>query len=265
MTQYLKHIYLIAALISSLTGSYTPGYAQRVENISSHYLKGVPELSSRAQSPNPFAYPEYANPELIAFEISDNEKSKALAGFYSFLIPGLGEAYAGNFSIGKYSMGMEAALVTGLISTIVYANSLESDYQNLARTYAGVSGSSKTEQYWKDISNYKSWESYNQERLQQRNYNALYENEDYWSWESERQRKTYRQKRISSDQAFQSAYYFLAAMGLNRLISMINAVRSTAEFNNNLTQGIKLNLSPVMVLNKKYIMNGVKISLRKTF
>lgn len=267
MRANLVHIsVVVACFIFLFIGFPCSTYAQRLKDVSPNYLKTASFDRSGSTQTNPAN--NILSSELSLADIQfpyDEEKSKTLAGLYSFLLPGLGEAYAGNFSTGKYSFGIEIALVTGLISTIVYANSLETDYQILARNYAGVNSSHKSEQFWKDISNYSSWENFNNERLKQRNYDGLYSEDDYWSWESEEKRKDYRSKRISSDEAYQSAYYFLAAMGLNRLISMINAVRSTAEFNNNLTYNFKLNVSPLLALNRKYIMDGLKISIRKTF
>ncbi len=260
-----KYLYLVLFLLITHLGITSEANAQKIESLTPDYV-----LASLSPSPNQqstssdYLTLKHQMVYDIDFEIEET-KSKTLAGFYSFLLPGLGEAYAGDFSSGKYSLGIEIALVSGLISTVVYANSLESDYQILARNSASVSSGQKSEQFWKDISNYSSWENFNNERLKDRNYDGMYSKNNYWSWESEEQRKDYRSKRISSDQAFQSAYYFIAAMGLNRLISIINAVRSTAEFNNNLTKNLKLHVTPLMALNRKYIMNGLKISFHKTF
>lgn len=195
---------------------------------------------------------------------TDESKSPFLAGVLSFILPGLGEAYAGRFDTGKYSLGVEVGLVAGLLGTTIYANSLESDYQILARTHAGISGSSKSDQFWKDISSYQSWEDYNQERLRERDTQHLYGPENSWEWDSDASRKHYRDIRISSDNAFQATYYFIAAMGINRLFSIINAVRFVNE-HNELQEQSTLRITPKVHMNTALVPDGMGIFIEKSF
>lgn len=204
------------------------------------------------------------DPEITLSPEPDNQKSPFLAGVLSFVLPGLGEAYAGRFDVGKYSLGIEVGLVAGLIGTTVYANSLETDYQILARTHAGVSSSDKSDQYWKDISSYQSWEDYNQERLRQRDLQRLYGPENAWEWDSEANRKHYRDIRISSDEAFRATYYFIAAMGLNRLFSIINAVRFVNNHNESQDQ-TSFRIHPRLHMNTTFIPDGMGIFVEKSF
>jgi hypothetical protein len=158
-------------------------------------------------------------------------KSPILAAICSFLIPGLGELYAGNFETGRYYLGAEIAFLIGIGAQWTRGASYESDYQVLARTNAGVSGA-KEAQFWKDISSFNSVEEFNADRLRARDYANLYNAQThFWQWNSDAQRRQYRDLRIRSDEAYQSIYYVVAAMGVNRLLSMINAARGANGYN----------------------------------
>lgn len=163
--------------------------------------------------------------------VSREPKSPLIGALCSFLIPGLGEVYAGNFETGRYYLGAEIALLIGVGAQWIRGSSYESDYQVLARTNAGVSGG-KDAQFWKDISNFNSIEEFNNDRLRARDYARLYNPQThFWEWNNETQRRQYRDLRIRSDEAYQSIYYVLAAMGVNRLVSMINAARGVNKDN----------------------------------
>jgi len=204
--------------------------------------------------------------EFFDFDVSPElkgAKSPFLAGALSFVLPGLGEAYAGNFSTGKYSLGVEIGLIAGLVGTSIYANSLESDYQVMARAKAGVSEGEKSEQFWKDISNYESLEAFNQQRLRQRNYDGIYSQENFWQWHTESDRKKYRDLRISSDEAFQATYFIIGAMAVNRLFSAINAVRGVRAHNESLVSETTLRIFPKMYRANSGVVQG--IALEKSF
>ncbi len=158
-------------------------------------------------------------------------KSAVLGAALSFLLPGMGEVYGGNFESGRYFLGAEVALLFGIGAQYLRGSSFESDYKIFARTNAGVSGN-KTEQFWRDISSFNSIDDFNAERLRNRDFGGLYDPQThFWQWKSDADRRQFRNLRIQSDQAYQSIYYLLAAMGINRVLSMINAVRGINAFN----------------------------------
>ncbi len=139
--------------------------------------------------------------------------------------------YAGNFESGRYFFGAELAMLLGIGMQYVRGSSFESDYKILARTNAGVSGD-KDEQFWRDISAFNSIEEFNADRLRNRDFGRLYNPQThFWQWNSDANRRQFRDLRIQSDKAYQSIYYFLAVMGINRVLSMINAVRGINTFN----------------------------------
>lgn len=158
-------------------------------------------------------------------------KSAFVGVALSFLLPGMGEVYAGNFESGRYFLGAELAMLLGIGAQQVRGASFESDYKVLARANAGVSGE-KDEQFWRDISSFSSIDDFNADRLRNRDFGRLYNPQThFWQWNSEADRRQFRDLRIQSDKAYQSIYYFLAAMGINRVLSMINAARGVNAFN----------------------------------
>ncbi len=164
-------------------------------------------------------------------QTSVQPKSALVGAALSLLLPGMGEVYAGNFQSGRYFLGAEIAMLLGIGTQYVRGSSFESDYKVLARTNAGVSGD-KDEQFWRDISSFSSIDDFNADRLRNRDFGRLYNPQThFWQWNSEADRRQFRDLRIQSDKAYQSIYYFLAAMGINRVLSMINAVRGIKTFN----------------------------------
>ncbi len=158
-------------------------------------------------------------------------KSAVLGAVLSLLLPGMGEIYCGHFESGRYFLGAEIASFLGLGMQYLRASSFESDYKVFARTQAGVSGD-KDEQFWRDISAFNSVYDFNAERRRNRDFGRLYNPQThFWQWNSDASRRQFRDLRIQSDKAYQSLYYFLAVMGINRVLSMINTVHRIQTLN----------------------------------
>ncbi|MFN3562296.1 MAG: hypothetical protein ACK4XY_02545 [Chloroherpetonaceae bacterium] len=176
-------------------------------------------------------HPVVTEPFRSSLQASVQPKSALVGAALSLLLPGMGEVYAGNFQSGRYFLGAEIAMLLGIGTQYVRGSSFESDYKVLARTNAGVSGD-KDEQFWRDISSFSSIDDFNADRLRNRDFGRLYNPQThFWQWNSEVDRRQFRDLRIQSDKAYQSIYYFFAAMGINRVLSMINAVRGINAFN----------------------------------
>lgn len=196
----------------------------------------------------------------------EKRKSPALAVLYSFVLPGMGELYAERFDVGRYSLGAEAGLITALVSTIIYANSLASDYRNLARINAGITGDPSA-QFYKDIANYQSSAQFNEEQLQNRDFARVYSSAT-WQWNSEDNRRGYRNTLINSDAAFQASSYIVIAMGVNRVLSAINAVRFIGDFNTrypveDTTTGLRM--IPIYVPQQAALPAGLGLAFQTKF
>lgn len=192
-------------------------------------FSSVSIFSQSRSEPRPTVLEVPLNQPLV--QASAQPKSAVVGAALSFLLPGMGEVYAGNFESGRYFFGAELAMILGIGTQYVRGTSFESDYKVLARTNAGVSGE-KEEQFWRDISSFNSIDEFNAERLRNRDFGGRYNPQThFWRWNSDTDRQQFRDLRIQSDKAYQSIYYLLAAMGINRVLSMINAVRGINTFN----------------------------------
>jgi hypothetical protein len=167
----------------------------------------------------------------------NQKKSPALAILYSALLPGMGELYAGNYHSGKYFTIAEASLWSIYIGMNYYQDLKKDNLIAYAKSNGGVDPSNKDDDYYATISQYKNIEQYNNDKAFNRLFNEMY-NVDlyYWKWNSENERKLYRNLWLSSQNAKNNQRFIVGAMIINRLISIINAVRLTASYNKNLLQ-----------------------------
>lgn len=196
-------------------------YSVAVPNGADYVLKNVAKADTLGKKQTALLMPEEPTSGKIPF----------VAAALSFILPGMGEVYAGRFSSGgQYFLGADIALVTSLLVTVISGNVQRAEYQTLARLNANIIGD-KTDQFWIDIADYQSWQAFNEDRLRRRQYGRVYTEANAWQWNSEASRLQYRQTRISSETAFQAGYFVVAAMALNRLLSAINAVRLLNEQN----------------------------------
>jgi len=153
--------------------------------------------------------------------------SRGKAFLLSFLIPGWGEYYAGSEKMAKIFLGTEIALWTTYAGLRVYGNWREKDYKNFAIAHAHVNPEGKNHDYFVNIEHFDDIETYNQEKLKQRDVDALYpENEEYfWKWDSKKNRLKYEQIRMSSDGAFSNSVLVIGVVVLNHIVSGIDAMR----------------------------------------
>ncbi|MBI5020933.1 MAG: hypothetical protein HZB59_05810 [Ignavibacteriales bacterium] len=194
------------------------------------------------------------------------EKSVFLAGLYSFLLPGMGDLYLGNYSTGKYFTAAEGALWITLIGFDSYGTWVRNDARDYAVQHAGISIVGQDDQYFVDIGDYQSVKDYNTDMLRKRDIVKLYD-ERYpvgWYWDSKSNREHYRDLRVSSDQAFNNVSFVIAAIGINHLVSAVHSVLSARSFNNNLQASnlIDINAKVIGGINNP---QGIMISLSKNF
>lgn len=193
------------------------------------------------------------------------EKSVALAALYSFLLPGMGELYVGNYSSGKYFTLIEGLLWITLVGFDRYGTWVQNDARNFAAQHAGVSISGKTDRYFVDIGDYQSIIDYNEEMLRNRQPYKMYDIESaMWNWDNKSNRLYYRDLRISSDQAFNNVSFVAAAIGINHLVSAINAAMRAKSYNNSLSQDNYINIH-ASIMGSLVHPNGIMISFSQNF
>lgn len=177
-------------------------------------------------------------------QYNEQKKKTGLAIIYSALLPGMGELYAGDYSSGKYFTIADGVLWGGLIGVTAYANNQEDNYRSFAETYGGVDLNGKDAEYFGNIGNYLDIYQYNHRQELDRNYEDIYDSgTHYWKWSGQTQRTEYRDMWISSETANNSTRFIVGALILNRIASVINAIRLVNAHNKNLKKELGWNVS----------------------
>ena len=136
----------------------------------------------------------------------------------------MGELYAGSYSSGKYFTIAEGTLWGVYIGMNSYSYWLRNNYRAFAASAAGVNNSNKSSNYYSIISDYSNITEYNDAMSLQGSFNQMMNpNTDYWNWQSEVDRKNYRNLWYSSEQENDNLRFVVGALILNRVISAINA------------------------------------------
>lgn len=164
---------------------------------------------------------------------SSADRSKRLrqsqAFWKSLLVPGLGQLSMDRKGVGCAFLAAETALVGGLIGLRTYAARVEDDYQTFAFQHAGIT-IGHDHQFYVDAGNWMNERLYNDERLRERDFDALYNNpEDVWQWDCDAARAEFKRMRISSDRARNTAVMVVGGMILNHLFAAIDAARGASE------------------------------------
>lgn len=165
------------------------------------------------------------------------KKSPGLAILYSSLLPGMGELYAGTYSLGQYFTIAEAVFWVTYLGIDSYGNWQKDNYRAFAKTVGKVNLNEKNDEYFANIGDYTDIHQYNEEMSFQRKFDEMYNLEThFWKWESTPDRKSYRSMWVSSQQSYNNLRFVVGGMILNRIASIINAVRLVTAHNKGLDE-----------------------------
>jgi hypothetical protein len=196
--------------------------------------------------------------------LQSQRKSPALAILYSFLLPGMGELYAGNYSSGKYFTIADGALWLTLFGFDSYANWQKNRYTSYAESFGGVAPSGKSDDYYAAIGEFQNIYDYNNKMALDRRFSKMYDEQlYYWDWQTNTNRRNYREMWVSSEQAFNNVRFVVGTLILNRLASAVFAVRAVARHNRNLSSDESWNI--MFGLDNASKGNGVTINFVKNF
>lgn len=215
------------------------GQAQNEEPLSENPASSIQYPVSIIQHPvSSIQLQEFSLPQ------TDEKKSPALAILYSVLLPGMGELYAGSYEKGYYFTIADGVLWGVFTGFTLYGNWKEDNYKSFAQSNGGVNNDGKDEEYYANIGVYLSIDDFNTAQELNRDFNQVYNTTThYWNWNSESERKEYRNMWSSSEGAFNNVRFAVGALILNRIVSAINAVRLVSAHNKNLTEQIGWNIS----------------------
>jgi hypothetical protein len=156
----------------------------------------------------------------------------------------MGELYAGGgdgYSSGKYFTIAEGALWITLAAVDIHAGTMQDDSRSFAAQHAGFAGAGKDDDFYSDIGNFSDIYAYNEQVLRDRDPEDLYDPEThFWSWDEADNRSTYRDARIASEEMYNNTRFVVAAIGINHVLSAINAARIAVNHNEALGTGVEI-------------------------
>jgi hypothetical protein len=227
-----------------------------------------PHLTRQQISNDLFSATLPAQPmQQAADNLAPSKKSVGLAALYSLLVPGMGELYAEGFGSGKYFLIAEGGLWITYAAFEIHGNDLRDGARSFAAARAGVSLGSQDDQFFVDLGNFLTMDEYNDKRLRDREPEKLYSagSGQYWRWDSEDSRLTYREQRISSEDMYNNRKFVGAAIIINHVVSAINAARAAISYNSSLEKSLgSLELSS-RVLGGPGGEHGVLVTLSRKF
>ncbi len=159
----------------------------------------------------------------------------------SLLFPGWGELSLNQNSRGQKIMAADIILWLTVFNGKNLSKNYESDYRAFASEHAGVNWSHTDYLFAVDIGYYEDLNDYNSAKARQRSLeletdlngglireygHAIYpENGDFdWQWDSDSNRKSYKDMRISSANWDKYANFAIAGLLVNRVISVIDVM-----------------------------------------
>lgn len=192
------------------------------------------------------------------------QKKSGLAVLYSILLPGMGELYAGNFESGKYFTIGDVVLWGFVIGFNNYASQMKDNYKSFAKSYAGADISGKDDNYFVNVGLYMNIDEYNKIKELERSYADVYPQSFAWKWESQSQRKEFRNMWKSSENAYNNIRFAIGALILNRIASAINAVRLVSKYNKNLNNQSDWNIN-FDYINTVALPNTIRLNFISVF
>jgi len=176
----------------------------------------------------------------------DGGKSRAKALALSTLLPGAGQYYAGRKGRATFFFLTESAIWTTFVVFEVQGYLRKNNYIDYAELMASVDAEGKPDDFYRALGRYMQSDpgpgSYNEDV--RREARALYPDDkqkqdqylqengyfgkNAWQWQSEEDQAYYRSLRKKSQRSFNRATYMLGVAVANRILSAMDAARSTA-------------------------------------
>ena len=150
------------------------------------------QVFSQTEEKSFYTFKQKAVSEISEFNSIDQQtaidgvkqkKSAGLAIVYSLLLPGMGELYADAYDSGVYFTIADGVLWGTYIGMNVYGNWQKDRYISYAQTNADITTQNKDDDYYATISEYLSIDQYNDQKAFERNFDEMYNTEQYfWKW-----------------------------------------------------------------------------------
>lgn len=163
---------------------------------------------------------------MIPLRVQAIEKNDRMTAFVmSFILPGLGQYYAGAPGYGKAFIASELALWGGYFYNTSMKIASRKDYYSQAALHAGVNPSGKGIRYLNAVGAFNSSFEYNGRQMQISPNPVLYEGLGSWEWDIESNRLKFRNLRERELEYENNVKFFMAGIVLNHFLSALNASR----------------------------------------
>ena len=139
----------------------------------------------------------------------------------SVVLPGWGElSYKSNSAY--FFMGTETALWLGFAGLRYSGHVQNLDMINYARLHAGVTDYPSGDDYWSDLGDFISYADHEEEMLENRTPEKIYNTDYQWEWDSEDHLLTFERMFRNKELTLLSSEFVLTGMIVNRIASVIN-------------------------------------------
>ncbi len=181
-----------------------------------------------------------------SFESSGKKVSVFKAAALSTLLPGLGEYYVGQKGKAKYFFAAEAVTWIGFFAFRTYGSWKEDDYIRFAAEKANASIEDKDDEFRDWVGFYDDIYQFNTlGRVSDPDRPYLEDTpENHWQWLSADDQESYRDLKNRSREAFRRSEFMIGVAILNRVISVIDAVRDARKARRTLDDSFGTSDSP---------------------
>jgi hypothetical protein len=166
--------------------------------------------------------------QVLGFEpLGEDLPSPVGALLRSFVLPGWGQYYVNNqhWNRGIIHLGADLSLIGAYLGYSVSINRLETNRNTFANQHAGIELKSRSRDFLLSVAEFRSLEEYNTYQLRSRNWNKLLDpnSSNYWSWDSELNRRSFVQMDTKIQDQRQQLPAVVSLLVVNRIISGIHA------------------------------------------
>lgn len=211
----------VVAVVLTVGAESVFGLPEQTENTTSEKAVTSVVFADKNDFSNTSAKADPVAPTVI------RKKSMWKAAALSLALPGAGEYYLGNKRKAKAFFAVEAATWTGFAAFKIYSHWKKDDLIKYAREHAGADLVGRNEEYLDLVGFYTSTREYNTlGRVGDPERPYLDESPtNYWQWQSEDERSVYRNLKNRSREANRRSQFMIGLAVLNRIVSVIDAVR----------------------------------------
>ncbi len=177
------------------------------------------------------------------------KKSAVKAAIYSAILPGWGEYYLGHKKKARVFFTAEALSWIGFAAFTTYGKWKKDDFIRFANERAGADLWGKDDDFLDLVGFYDNVDEYNSfGRVFDPDRPYLEDNaSNHWRWQSSGDRASYRHLKNQSREAYRRADFMIGLAVLNRVVSIIDAIRDAKRSQRALDSSFSIEIDPFSV------------------